>query len=185
MEDLGKVFLTVNNLASFVSLVFRPVIAAPQVRPKICRIFIGSSYDHTNFLSKLQHHKSAPINSQRYCDICKQYLQSFFNPQQSYGAIFIAKSWNVLFLVLFWLHLAGMALLFIVIRGLNVSFIFCITVFLFRNFHLVLWFTIGSYFVIHIFGFFIANLVVKLVRRCCFYHDESPLTCNDLGGAYA
>src|SRR5947208_4872591 len=176
MEGLGKVFLTVYNLASFVSLVFRPEIAAPQVRPKICRIFIGSSYDHTNFLSKLQHHKSAPINSQRYCDICKQYLQSFSNPQQSYGAIFIAKSWNVLILVLFRLHLAGMALLFIVIRGLNVSFIFCITVFLFRNFHLVFWFTAGFYFIVYIIGLFIANLVVKLVSRFCFYHDKSPLT---------
>ena len=103
----------------------------------------------------------------------------------AYGAIFIANGWNVLFLVLFWLHLAGMALLFIVIRGLNVSFIFCITVFLFRNFHLVFWFTAGFYFIVYIFGLFIANLVVKLVSRCCFYHDESPLTWYDLGGAYA
>ena len=175
------VFLTVNNLASFAPFIFRLVIAAPKVRPKICQIFIGSLYDHTNFLFKLQHHLSAPINFERYCDICKQYLQLFF----PYGAIFIANSWDVLFLVLFRLHLAGMALLFIVIRGLNVSFIFCITVFLFRNFHLVFWYTAGFYFIVYIIGLFIANLVVKLVSRCCFYHDKSPLTWYDLGGAYA
>lgn len=177
--------LTVNYLASFAFFVLRLALAAPFLRPKNCQIFIGSSFNHTNFLFKLQRHMSVPINSQRNCDICKWYLQSLFKLQQSCGAIFIANGRNILFLVLFWLHLAGMALLFIVIRGFNVSFIFCNTVFLFRNFSLVFWFTTSLLFIVYIIGLFIADFLVKLVSRCCFYHDKSPLTWYDLEGAYA
>ena len=106
------VFLIVNNLDSFTFFVFCLVIAAPHLRQKIGQIFIGSSYNLTNFLFGLQHFLSVPIKCRQNRTICKYSLQSIIKLQR--------------------LQLAGLALFIKVIGGYNIFF-FCIyTVFLFR-----------------------------------------------------
>ena len=95
------VFLIVNNLGSFTSFIFRLVIAAPNLRQKIGLIFIGSLYNHTNFLFQLQHFLSVPINSRQNCIICSHNSQSIQRLQ---------------------LAVAGLALFIQVIGGHNIPF---------------------------------------------------------------
>ena len=106
------VFLIVNNLDSFTFFVFRLVIAAPHLRQKIGQIFIGSLYNHTKFLFGLQHFSSVPIKCRQNRTICKYSLQLIIELQR--------------------LQLAGLALFIKVIKGHNIPFFFCNTVFLFR-----------------------------------------------------
>ena len=152
------VFLIVNNLGSFTSFIFRLVIAAPNLRQKIGLIFIGSLYNHTNFLFQLQHFLSVPINSRQNCIICSHNSQSIRRLQ---------------------LAVAGLALFIQVIGGHNIPFFFCITVFSFRIISLLFQVTTKSSFMVYSFGSYIAGLLVKKFQRCYSCHDESPLILYD------
>ena len=153
------VFLIVNNLGSFASFVRRLVITAPILRQKIGLTFIGSLYNHTNFLFELQHFLCVPIKCQQNCTICLYDLQWLLDIQR--------------------LQLAGLALFIEVIGGHNIPFFFCMTVFSFRIKFLILKVTSKMFFMVYNLGSFIAGLLVKNFQRCYSCHDKSPLILYD------